>query len=252
MKVLIIEDEEQTAERLDGLLHKYDFNIRVLGHLPSVQRALAYFRSPESETPDLIFLDIHLEDDLGFRIPEELQLTIPVIFTTAYDEYAMRAFKSFSIDYLLKPIDFEELCEAMDKFRKITAAGFVNNNYRQLPALVPKREFKSRFMVSVGSRLQSIPTLQIAYFFYDQRAAFLATNDGRHYAIDYSLDKLVDLLDPRIFFRVNRSFIISLGSIDSIDTYSQGKLKVDLHPVARQDVFVSKDRITLFKVWLGK
>jgi DNA-binding LytR/AlgR family response regulator len=252
MKVLIIEDEEQTAERLDGLLRKYDFNIRLLAHLPSVHRTLAYFKDPDAEIPDLIFLDIHLEDDLGFRIPEELQLTIPVIFTTAYDEYAIRAFKSFSIDYLLKPIDYEELCEAMDKFRKIAAAGFVNNNYRQLPALMPKTEFKNRFMVSVGSRLHSISTLQIAYFFYDQKAAFLTTTDGRHYSIDYSLDKLVEVLDPRLFFRVNRSFIIALSSIQSIDIYSQGKLKVELLPGARQDVYVSKDRITLFKVWLGK
>jgi DNA-binding LytR/AlgR family response regulator len=252
MKVLIIEDEEQTAERLHGLLHRYDNTIKVLAHLPSVNSSLAYLRDPKSVSPDLIFLDIHLEDDLGFRIPEELQLTIPVIFTTAYDEYALRAFKSFSIDYLLKPIDYDELSEAMDKFIKITATSAAQNHYQELTALFPKTQFKDRFMVTIGSRLQSIPVAQIAYFFYEQRAAFLTTTDGRNFALDYSLDKLLDLLDPRLFFRVNRSFIISLPCIHSIDTYSQGKLKVDLHPTARQEVFVSMDRITLFKEWLGK
>jgi DNA-binding LytR/AlgR family response regulator len=252
MNVLIIEDEEQTAERLEDLLHKYDRSVKVLAHLPSVSKSLAYFRDRKSVRPDLIFLDIHLEDDLGFRIPEELQLTIPIIFTTAYNEYAMRAFKSFSIDYLLKPIDYDELRDAMVKFRKISVSGFTPDIYQQLSGNFPKAAFKERFMVSAGPRLQSIPVSQIAYFFYDQRAAFLTTNDDRHFSIDYSLDKLIEVLDPNQFFRVNRSFIISVSSINSIDTYSLGKLKVDLRPKARQEVFVSIDRITLFKAWLGK
>jgi DNA-binding LytR/AlgR family response regulator len=251
MNVLIVEDESQTAQRLADLLNRYDASIRVLAQLASVSKTLAYFRDPAAIIPDLLFLDIHLEDDLGFRILEELEITIPVIFTTAYNEYALRAFKNFSIDYLLKPIDYDELCEAIVKFRKVVP-GVLPPVYQRLIGSFPKQDYKERFLVSAGSRLQSIPVSDVAYFSYEQKAAFLNTISGQHLAIDYSLDALLGLIDPKLFFRINRSYIISLSAIRSIDIYAPGKLKVDLHPKSGQEVFVSTDRIPAFKEWLGR
>lgn len=252
MKVLIIEDERQTADRLEELVLKYDKTIRVLRKIASVEKTLAYFNQQEAVMPDLIFLDIHLEDDLGFRIFEELQLTIPVIFTTAFNEYALRAFKTYSIDYLLKPIDFEELCEAIDKFKNMF--GHQNNldRFEQFLENFNKSSYKDRFMVSVGTRLQSISVQEIAYFSYERKTTLVNTTDGKFYSMDYSLDKLLELLDPKQFFRINRSYVVSLSSIRSINQYPAGKLILELVPKTNSEVLVSIDRITSFKEWLGK
>ena len=252
MNVLIIEDEGQTADRLENLLHRYDKTIRVLGKIPSVEKTLAYFDQPEMPLPDLIFLDIHLEDDLGFRILEEIKLTIPVIFTTAFSEYAMRAFKAFSIDYLLKPIDYQELCEAIEKFKTIVQPGINEDRIAQFLDNYHKPVYKERFMVSVGSQLQSIQVSEIAYFSYERKITLVNTKDGKYYSLDYSLDKLLELLDPKQFFRINRSYIVSLPSISSMNLYPLGKLIIELQPKARAEVVVSIDRITAFKEWLGK
>jgi len=252
MKVLIIEDEGQTADRLENLLHRYDKTIQILGKIPSVEKTLAYFDQPELPVPDLIFLDIHLEDDLGFRILEELKLTIPIIFTTAFSEYAIRAFKTFSIDYLLKPIDYQELCEAIEKFKTIVRPAITENKLAQFLDNYNKAVYKERFMVSVGSQLQSIPISEIAYFSYERKITLVNTKDGKYYSLDYSLDRLLELLDPKQFFRVNRSFVVSLPSISCMNLYPLGKLIIELQPKSRNEVVVSIDRITAFKEWLGK
>ena len=254
MKVLIIEDENQTAKRLENLVLRYDPSTLLLGIFPSVKKTLDYFHSPGFTKPDLIFLDIHLEDDLGFKILEQLDSTIPVIFTTAHSEYTLKAFKNFTIDYLLKPIDFEELCVALDKYRKIGMPAAIQNQASlQIPSpLVSEPVFKERYMVSIGPKIQSIAAGQIAYFSYEQKASFITTKDNKHYPIDYSLDKIMQNVDPREFFRINRSVIASFSSIASITSYSAGKLKVDLQPTPTTDVFVSSDRISAFKEWLGK
>jgi DNA-binding LytR/AlgR family response regulator len=253
MKVLIVEDESQSAKRLQDLLIRYDNGIQVLGSIPSVSKTLAYFGEENAVIPDLIFLDIHLEDDLGFRILDDLPITIPVIFTTAYSDYMLQAFRSFSIDYLLKPVNFKELSSAIDKFKDILSLNLTaETGIRQLLDSLPKPEYKDRFMISVGSRIQSIPVSQVAYFSYQEKSAFITTTEGRLYAIDYSLDKLVQLVDSKNFFRVNRSFIVSFNSIVAVHAYSQGKLKVDLLPKSQLEVFVSTEKITAFKEWLGK
>lgn len=249
MNILIIEDESQTAQRLVNLVRRYDSSIAVLGILSSVSKTLDYFASPSAILPDLIFLDIHLEDDLGFSILEQLGLTLPVIFTTAYNEYTLKAFKNFTIDYLLKPIDYEELCQSLDKYRKI--AGLVSSPI-PVPSPPSDAPFRERFMVSIGTRIQSVEVNQVAYFSYEQKASFLTTRDGKHLPVDYSLDKIMQQLDPRQFFRINRSYIASFSSIQSINTYATGKLKVDLMPKASEEIFVSNDRVTAFKAWLGK
>ncbi|RRB07449.1 LytR/AlgR family response regulator transcription factor [Larkinella rosea] len=256
MNVLIIEDEELTARRLTSLLHDYDPSIRVLAQLPSVVQSIQWFETADEGMPDLIFLDIHLEDDLGFRLIEQLNLTTPIIFTTAYDEYALQAFKANSVDYLLKPIDADELAAAIDKFKKLRLGntGSASNPDGLKPFTIDQRpsSYRDRFMVTVGPRLMSVPTSTIAYFYFENKATYLTTFPGQHYIIDYSLDKLGQLLDPNQFFRINRSFLVALSAIQSVYTYSGSKLKLDLLPESRQEIFVSIDRVTAFKEWLGR
>ncbi|MCF2488619.1 LytTR family DNA-binding domain-containing protein [Dyadobacter sp. CY347] len=252
MKVLIIEDEGQTAERLENLIHRYDKTIRVLDKIPSVEKTMAYFGKQNADLPDLIFMDIHLEDDLGFRILEELKLTIPVIFTTAFNEYALRAFKTFSIDYLLKPIDYQELSDAIDKFKTIVKPALPKDRFDQFLENYKESTYKERFMVTAGTRLQSVAVSQVAYFSYERKTTLLNTLEGKFYSLDYSLDKLLEHLDPKQFFRVNRSHIVSLHAISSVNQQPMGKMVVEMEPAPRAEVIVSLDRIGAFKDWLGK
>lgn len=257
MNVVIIEDERLTARRLISLLNEYDSSIEVLAQLPSVEEAVAWFQASNHPKPDLIFLDIHLEDDLGFRILEQTHITTPVIFTTAYDEYMLQAFKVNSIDYLLKPINYDDLVGAITKFKTLQQQ-YAQPAQPDLSALLTMLNkprdvaYKDRFMVTVGTKIRSVETNDIAYFFFEDKATFLVTKAGVNLALDYSLDKLTQLLDPKRFFRVNRQFLVSLESLQTIHTYSGGKLKIDLTPKSRHEVFVSGDRITDFKEWLGK
>lgn len=256
MNVAIIEDENLTAKRLEGLLHKYDPAIQVLTRLPSVADAVEWFTQPHAPL-DLVFMDIHLEDDLGFRIFEQTNLTTPVIFTTAYDEYMIQAFKVNSIDYLLKPINYDELVAAVEKFKSLRAQ-FGQASAPDLDRLLNligktgHTEYKDRFMITVGTKIRSIDTTAIAYFYLEEKVVFLVTKDGLILPVDYSLDKLTQVLNPRQFFRVSRQFLVSLPAIQTIHTISAGKLKLDLQPKSRQEVFVSGDRMTEFKDWLGK
>jgi DNA-binding LytR/AlgR family response regulator len=255
MNVVIVEDEKLTARRLEKLLTDYDPDIRVLAVLPSVSQGVSWFADPANR-PDLLFLDIHLEDDSGFRLVEQAGLTLPIIFTTAYDQYTLQAFKTNSIDYLLKPIDADELGAALDKFKRlresVSPAPLPDMTALLRVLQTAATPYKDRFMVTIGTKIRSIDTTEIAYFFFEDKATWLTTCDGQHITIEYSLDKLIALLDPNTFFRVNRAFLVALDAIKTIHTYSGSKLKLDLQPPARQDVFVSGDRITDFKEWLGK
>lgn len=258
MNVVIIEDENLTAKRLESLLHKYDSAITVLARIPSVAEAVAWFGESERSV-DLIFMDIHLEDDLGFRIFEQTQLTTPVIFTTAYDEYMIQAFKVNSIDYLLKPINYDELVAAIEKFKALKKQfgqpASISHDIETLLSLIGKSkqtDYKERFMITVGTKIRSIETSEVAYFYLEEKVVFLVTKEGLTLPVDYSLDKLTQLLNPRYFFRISRQFLVSLPAIQTIHTFSAGKLKLDLIPKSRQEVFVSGDRMTEFKEWLGK
>ncbi len=261
MNVLIVEDEKLTARRLEKLLHDYDPTIRVLAVLPSVAKGVAWFADASHEQPELLFLDIHLEDDSGFRLIEQASLTLPIIFTTAFDEYTLQAFKTNSIDYLLKPIDPDELGAAIDKFKVLrqerpsaSPAPDLNALLQLLGQATPtgSAAYKERFMVTIGPKIRSIDTTDIAYFFFEDKATWLTTKEGLNVSIEYSLEKLATLLDPKRFFRVNRAYLVSMEAIRTIHTYSGSKLKLDLQPAPRQEVFVSGDRVTPFKEWLGK
>ena len=260
MNVVIIEDERLTARRLVSLLRKYDASINVLSEIPSVVEAIAWFETHPVTYVDLVFMDIHLEDGDSFQIISRLSLKTPIIFTTAFDEYMIKAFKVNSIDYLLKPVNYEELAAAVDKFRSLRSNNQVQSGSMQVDvkALVQQlsqqdnRQFKDRFMVTVGTRIRSIKTESIAYFYLEEKTVLLATHDGMILPIDYSLDKLIEAIDSKQFFRVSRQFIVSLNSIQMVRAISAGKLKLDLIPKTKQDVTVSGDRISDFKKWLGK
>lgn len=253
MKVVIIEDEHLSAQRLEGMLKRYDLSIDVVAELPSVAEAVDWFKNnPE---PDLALMDIHLEDGQSFGIFETINLQVPVIFTTAYDEYTIKAFKVNSIDYLMKPLNYDELVQAIEKFKRLhTQRKEEGYNLNDLLQSLQKKEpeYKSRFLVSIGSRLKTIEAEEIQYFYSAEKITFLVTKDNQRFPIDYSLDKLALMMDPKEYYRINRQMMVKLSAIAHIHVYPKGKIKLDLAPPMKEDVFVSMDKVTEFKEWLGR
>ncbi len=252
MKTIIIEDENLTARRLESMLQKYDPAIQVMAVLPSVAEAANWLNT--NPPPDLVFMDIHLEDDLAFRIFDRVNLQAPVIFTTAYDEYMIQAFKVNSIDYLLKPINYNELAQAIEKYKSLKKQ-FAQPNFEALMQFMGQKsepEYKERFMITVGTKIRSIETREIAYFYSEDKVTIMVTKDGQHLPIDFSLDKLTSLLNPKDFFRISRQYLVSFPAVHTAHTFFKGKLKLDLLPKTRVDAFVSADRVTDFKDWLGR
>lgn len=261
MNVVVIEDERLSAQRLISLVKEYDASINVLIQISSVGEAISWFRANPATSVDLVFMDIHLEDGDSFQIVNEMNLTTPIIFTTAFDAYMLKAFKVNSIDYLLKPVNYDELAAALDKFRSLRSnkneflPGSIQADIHGLVKQLSQQnspQFKDRFMVSVGTRIRSIKTESISYFYLEERTVLIVTNGGTTLPIDYSLDKLMQIIDPHKFFRVSRQFIVSLDSIQMVHTTSTGKLSLDLIPKTKQEVIVSGDRVSGFKEWLGK
>ncbi|GAB3996413.1 LytTR family DNA-binding domain-containing protein [Spirosoma daeguense] len=252
MNVLIIEDEARSARQLERMLKRYDSSIHILAQLPSVRESIAWLSQHPS--PDLILMDIHLEDGLAFTIFEQIHLTTPIIFTTAYDEYMIKAFKVNSIDYLLKPVDEDELVNALTKLKTLRSVANSPDITQLLQVVQQFREspFKERFMISIGTKIRSIETADIAYFYSEEKATFLMTREGQFLPLEYSLDQLAGLLNPAQFFRVNRQFLVARSAIQTIQAYSAGKLKVDLQPASRHELFVSVSRMSDFKDWLGR
>jgi DNA-binding LytR/AlgR family response regulator len=219
--------------------------------LPSVAESVQWLRTHDA--PDLLFMDIHLEDDLCFKIFELAPVSAPVIFTTAYDEYMVKAFKVNSIDYLLKPVNYLELIAAIDKYKALREQ-FSKPDFDTLLQYIGQRapEYKTRFMITVGTKIRSIETSEIAYFYSDEKITFMVTREGQNLPIDYSLEKLSTQLDPKQFFRASRQLLVGFDAIQTVHTHYKGKLKLDLQPKSKQEAFVSGDRMTDFKAWLGK
>ena len=253
MKVVIIEDEAFAALRLKKMIREYNPAIEILAELESVADSVKWFKTnPE---PDLIFLDIHLEDDLSFAIFEQIHISSPVIFTTAFDEYAIKAFKLKSIDYLLKPIVHEELAAALKKYEQFQG---LHRNSLDLPSLYKllttnSQVFRTRFSVSVGSKIKIIEVEDIAYFFVMDKGVYLRTFEGSSFNIDSTLDKLEEILSPVSFFRINRKYLVNIASITNMVAYSRGRIKLELKPLADEafDTIVSIDRSSAFKKWLN-
>lgn len=254
MKVVIIEDESFAAMRLRKMIQNYNPDIKILAELESVAESVKWFKSnPE---PDLIFLDIHLEDDLSFAIFEQVNISSPVIFTTAFDEYAIKAFKMKSIDYLLKPIVHEELAAALKKYEQFSG---MHRNTVDLQSLynlltASEKKYRERFSISVGTKIKMVEVTDIAYFFVMGKGVYLRTSQGSTYNIDFTLDKLEEMLNPDSFFRINRKYLINITSIANMVAYSRGRVKLELKPKADDEfeTIVSIDRSSEFKKWLNQ
>jgi DNA-binding LytR/AlgR family response regulator len=250
MKAIIIEDEELAARRLKTLIAECDPDIEVVAMLESISDSIDWFS--QNTQPDLIFLDIHLEDGLSFAIFDEVKINVPIIFTTAFDEYAIKAFKLKSVDYLLKPIMKDDLCRAIAKYKEW------QGDKRQLVDLsdlmqiiAPKKQsYRERFSVAVADKLKTIDVKDIAYIFSASSITFAATFDKHQYTIDQSIDKTSDELNPSDFFRINRQYLISHKSIVNVHVYPKSRLKVELNPPVKEMIFVSIDKVTEFKKWL--
>lgn len=250
MKAVIVEDEPIASRRLAHLVEALAPEIEIVGQLTSVESALAWFR--EHPLPQLIFLDIQLNDGYGFDILDRLEEHPPIIFTTAYNEYAIRGFKYNGLDYLLKPIDKNDLRTALSKFRKtngVTPQAWNDQNLEQIRNLFQK-EYKHRFMVKVGNQFKSFNVEGIAYFKSNEGLIYLHTFTGQAYPVEYSLDQLEEILNPVQFFRINRKFMVSVNSVEEIHSYFNSRLLLKIMPKAEEQVIVSRERTTNFKKWL--
>jgi len=251
MNILIVENEKPAAEKLVRLLMKIDKSITILGVVETVEESIN--RIQEKPLPDLILMDIQLDDGLCFEIFETTNVDIPVIFTTAYDEYTLKAFKVNSIDYLLKPIDEELLRSALAKFMKLYAdKDPFKRDFKQL-LYEFRNQYKSRFLIKIGEKYRSVTAADISYFYINERSVFLSDNNGKDYGVDYSLEQLQTLLDPRKFFRINRECIINIEAISLMYSFSSSRLQLTLKNREKSDLFVvSRDKVAEFKKWIDK
>jgi two-component system, LytTR family, response regulator LytT len=255
MKVLIIEDEELAFKRLKKLLLEAEPGIDIEGPLDTVKNSILFLS--EKQDFDLIFLDIQLADGKCFSIFDHLNIAIPIIFTTAYDEYAIKAFELNSIDYLLKPINQAKLSSSLEKYRKFRQVFNQNKASDSLSELLSslklnqKVVYQSRFLINKGETLFPVSIQDIAYFYAEDKVVFLVQSDGMRLIINNSLEELEHRIDPKLFFRVNRQFLISISSIEKAHNYFNYKLKLDLIPASQEVVVVSKARTSDFKLWMN-
>ncbi len=251
MNYIIIEDERLSAERLTGIITRLFPDFVLVKTIDSVKSAVKWLSN--NEHPALGFFDIQLADGLSFEIFEQVQLQFPVIFTTAFNEYAIKAFKVNSIDYLLKPIDETELTSSIQKFKLgfSKPIGMENDSIAKTLQML-SNTYKARFLVKVGEHLRMIPVDEIAVFISMEKSTFLRTYNGRDYGIDFTLEQIVGLVDPKKFFRVNRKFIVDIKSIQDIIAYSNSRLKLKLAIATDEEVIVSRERVGEFKEWLEK
>ncbi|MFY0604115.1 MAG: response regulator transcription factor [Flavobacteriaceae bacterium] len=250
MNVIIIEDEKPAARRLSRMLSELGIEAKIMLH--SVEESLNWFQ--DNEHPDLIFLDIQLSDGLSFEIFEEIPVKSAIIFTTAYDEYALKAFKLNSIDYLLKPIDEDELKKAVDKYKnqqpKETELQVNIDDIRRLLINPVDRKFKKRFTIKIGQHIKIIHVDEIECFYSENKATYIHTNARRNYLIDGSLEHWQEQLNPEHFFRVNRTFIVHINAIKDIVAYTNSRLKLILHSYDESEIIVSRERVKDFKNWI--
>ena len=250
-KVLIIEDERLSAEKLERMVLKLKPEWTLLGPIETVEHAVKWLSA--NPAPDLILLDIQLADGISFEIFDQEGVPSPVIFTTAYDEYAIRAFKVNSIDYLLKPIDPDALDTALRKFERMNTTLVPDRMKLETARQQISQVYKSRFLVKVGSNLLSVLTRDVELFFIDERSVFVRTFQGKTYDVDYSLDQLQQLVDPDQFFRINRNYLVNIDAVTKLVSYSSSRFKLELHPEFRaDDLIVARDKASDFKKWMDR
>lgn len=251
MNVIIIEDEKPSARRLQRMLKTTNIEAETMLH--SVEESVDWFNN--NPHPDLIFLDIQLSDGLSFEIFEVVEIKSAVIFTTAYDEYALQAFKLNSIDYLLKPIDDDDLKTAVDKFKTRTpqkqSVTLDFNDIKKLLVNPIEREYKKRFSVKVGQHLKLINIEDIECIYSENKGTYAFTNEGRNYLLDNTLDELQDELEPHVFFRISRKFYVNINAIKDMVSYTNSRLEIKLKHFKEQEVIVARERVKDFKNWLA-
>ncbi|NRB48697.1 MAG: response regulator transcription factor [Saprospiraceae bacterium] len=253
MRVLIIEDETTAAQNIQRLIRAFPLDIEVLGVIKSIKKSVEWLGARESEV-DLIFMDIKLSDGLSFQIFEQIAVRKPIIFTTAFDEYAIQAFRVNSIDYLLKPVGPAALTRALQKFQQLQLEKQILVDYQEVFSQLRfnERQYKSRFLVKSGAVLQAVEVQEIAYFVADGNLVILKTFQNKSYPVTHSLHKLEDILDPQLFFRVSRNLIIQVKAIHKLIAFSKGRLKLELNPAFPEPIIVSNQKATGLKTWLDR
>lgn len=249
-RILIIEDEESASKRLAKMVKEALPEAEIVEQLSSVASAIHWFQS--NPQPDLAFFDIHLADGSSFQIFKQVTVECPIIFTTAFDQYALEAFKVNSIDYLLKPVKKEELERAIDKFKKLHFKPAAPIDIQKLlSSIQQKAEYKERFVIKFGEHMRTIQTADIAYIVSENRISFAMLKEGKRYALDFNMDQLEEMLDPKKFFRINRQFIICYDAIAEMHTYTKSRVLVKLNPPTKEETIVSTERSAAFKAWLA-
>ena len=252
MRVIIIEDETPAANRLAKLLQNAGDEIEIIKKLDSVESSVRYFKS--AEVPDLIFMDIQLADGLSFDIFEQVSVRAPVIFTTAFDQYTLKAFKVNSIDYLLKPIEEKELEKAVDKYRQLYGqkeTGFPEKIMKMMQEMNGQK-YKERLLIKRGQQLSYLKIESTAYCFADGKLCYAVDFNGNKYLLENNLTQLEEQLQPNKFYRINRQLLVNIDSVSKVHTWLGGRLKLDLAPTTNSDTVVSRERVNGFKDWLGQ
>ena len=254
MKIVIIEDEIPAAEKLERLLNEYDTQNKVIGKAGSIKKAVEVLTDLEDDY-DLVFMDIQLTDGKSFEIFNQFNVTKPVIFLTAFNQYAIEAFKVNGIDYLLKPLTYEALAQSLAKYDRLK--DHFSQKSPDLTALaqalsgISEKTFKDRFLVKLGEHIRSIVTDEIAFFYADGRTAYLVTKNRDKYVVDYKLETLEDMINPHIFFRVNRTFILNISAIKDVLVYSNSRLRITPNVEFDKEIIVSREKVGAFKDWYG-
>lgn len=249
MRVVIIEDEIPAAEKLARYLQRYDEEIEVLEKIQLVSKAVSWFKN-NLDRVELIFMDIELVDGQSFKIFEEVEISKPIIFTTAYDEFAVKAFEVNSIAYLLKPYSYDDLAKAIDKFKHLSNQTKPEQDLSTLlKGIGQAKNYKSRFMIKIGEHIRSVTINEIIYFYAEGRNAYIINKQGRRLIIDYKLEELEEILDPAQFFRANRTFIVNINSISDVLVYSNSRLKILTEIKSEKEIIVSREKVGAFKKW---
>lgn len=252
MQILILEDEEQALIRLQKLVTEVVTRANIVGTISSVASAVEWFQA--HAMPDVVFMDIQLADGNSFQLFNKVKITCPVIFTTAYESYALQAFKVNSVDYLLKPIDKAEVKRAIDKLKLLQGSRSMVTDYNEILKTIqqPEKKYKDRFIIKIGDTIKSLNIADVAYFYTENKTNFVITNEGKRFPVDYNLDQLEEIINPKNFFRINRQFIIGHHAIEEMKAHTRARIIVRLNPPTKLDTVVALDRAHDFRKWLSE